>query len=280
MKKSIVIGCLASLALTGVAQAQINVVRQPLPEYQSLQEVPLEFTKDGVMKAQHIRPGDVSPEEYQALLDEADRVRRYQTNGQTTGSYAFDDKYNRNVPASPTSAVPAPIASAPTYSRQLPLYEAPRTQPQYTGQTESYASAPSVERQSHYVVKGDTLFSISRAYGLTVADVKSANNLRSNIINEGQFLAIPGRYATATNRSTRIDPSDRLSAPTYARSSDPMFSTPPSSGIYAVLPGDTMYSIARRACVRVDSLQRRNASVEATDLQPGQRLTMPPGHCL
>jgi flagellum-specific peptidoglycan hydrolase FlgJ len=41
---------------------------------------------------------------------------------------------------------------------------------------------------SHIVVKGDTLYSISKKYGLTVESLKSLNELGSNTINIGQFL--------------------------------------------------------------------------------------------
>ncbi|MFC4321531.1 C40 family peptidase [Litchfieldia salsa] len=48
-----------------------------------------------------------------------------------------------------------------------------------------------------YVVQsGDTLWTISRAHHTTVADLKAANNLTTNIISVGQKLKIPARDKT------------------------------------------------------------------------------------
>lgn len=43
---------------------------------------------------------------------------------------------------------------------------------------------------THIVKKGDTLYSISRKYGVTVAAIKAANGLTSNSLNVGQRLKI------------------------------------------------------------------------------------------
>jgi len=282
MKNVLKFGSILSLCLSSSAFAQINVVRQPLPEYQSLADVPIEFSDEGVMQAQHIRPGDISPEEYQALLAEADRVRAYQTRDGYANSSEYDYTYES------TEYVTSPAASTShTYQNELPLYVTPQSDTRYTGQTTTYSSAPiqsqATSSASHYVVKGDTLFSISRRYDLSVADIKFANGLANNIIQPGQFLSLPNVESSASlmaNTNTVVAPYSLPSAPTYVRSTDPLIVSVPSNGIYAVLPGDTLYSIARRACVRVDALQRRNASMEANNLQPGQRLTMPSGHCL
>jgi LysM repeat protein len=61
----------------------------------------------------------------------------------------------------------------------------------------SRATAPKIELkepktvvQTYSVKKGDTLWSISRRYGLTVEAVKNFNNLSGNIINVGQELRV------------------------------------------------------------------------------------------
>lgn len=46
-------------------------------------------------------------------------------------------------------------------------------------------------QQLHTVQRGDTLSHIARAYGVTVGDLKRANNLRSDLIRIGQTLVIP-----------------------------------------------------------------------------------------
>ncbi|MBS9774201.1 MAG: LysM peptidoglycan-binding domain-containing protein [Tenacibaculum sp.] len=46
------------------------------------------------------------------------------------------------------------------------------------------------DKNSHYVKKGETLFSISRKYYITVDKLKRYNNLKSNTIKIGQKLRI------------------------------------------------------------------------------------------
>ncbi len=280
MKKFLLLGCVMSTAFGQTAFAQVNVVREPLPEYQSIDEVPLEYTDDGIMKAQHIRPGDISPEEYQALLEEAERVRAYRSRDAGAGTISsateYDYGYDYNIQSENTGQ-----------GRVVDVELPPYTEPQYemlpSAQPDSYSRASS---PSYYVLKGDTLFGISRKFGVSVADLKRANALADNIIQPGQFLSIPGRMTTASNQTpdssqnTVVSPYNNPTAPTYARSTDPIMGTARSSGVYAVLPGDTLYSISRRACVRVDHLQAQNSFLDANNLQPGQRLTMPSGHCL
>jgi hypothetical protein len=56
-----------------------------------------------------------------------------------------------------------------------------------------YASVVPVPDQTDYRVRrGDSLWSIARKHGVTVAELKRANNLRSSTIKAGQKLVIPG----------------------------------------------------------------------------------------
>lgn len=49
---------------------------------------------------------------------------------------------------------------------------------------------PAVAMLIHEVKSGDTLYSISKKYGISVADVKTLNNLRSDSVNLGQLLVV------------------------------------------------------------------------------------------
>ena len=52
-------------------------------------------------------------------------------------------------------------------------------------------SAPAADTGEHVVAKGETLSSIAKAYGSTIADLKKVNNLTGNDIKVGQKLVIP-----------------------------------------------------------------------------------------
>ena len=55
---------------------------------------------------------------------------------------------------------------------------------------ESYKKRTIKNSNTHVVSKGDTLYSISRKYGLTVDDLKKINRLKSNDISIGQTLVV------------------------------------------------------------------------------------------
>lgn len=66
-------------------------------------------------------------------------------------------------------------------------YTAPPPAPTYSGGGSSSGGGGA----SHVVVKGDTLFSLSRRYNTSVNAIKSANGLTSDMIRIGQTLTIP-----------------------------------------------------------------------------------------
>ena len=90
----------------------------------------------------------------------------------TTGVPYPDDP----VPVSDPS-IPNPTTTPPPPQPQ-PIPQQP--QPQPTAPAGPY----------HVVVKGDTLYALSRKYGTSVARIKQLNNLASDNIKIGQVLRI------------------------------------------------------------------------------------------
>lgn len=75
--------------------------------------------------------------------------------------------------------------------------EAPRAAP-----TPKPAKPVVEEGYEHIVAKGDFLASIAEAYGVTVSQIKEANNLKSNELKVGQKLFIPKKAASPTKPAT------------------------------------------------------------------------------
>ena len=97
--------------------------------------------------------------------------------------------------------------------------------------------------ENYYKVKsGDTLWSIARNYGVTVTELKEANNLTSNSLSIGQLLYIP-------KEETEIIETE----------------------VYTVKSGDTLYSIARKYNISVDELKSLN-NLTSNTLSIGQKL--------
>ena len=256
-----------------------NTVRVIEPVTQTVQtriSAPVTYTDTGVVKAQHFKQGDLSTQEYNALLEEADRIRAYQVNNQQY-SYGISQEYSHSEP----------ITSAPASSGSYEI-ELFATEPGTLEDTVNYAETTPITSYSqpafttaHTVTKGDTLYNISKRYAVTVDALQTANDLYGNTIGLGQVLTIPSS-TTIINENTYVAPLTMAStspAPvTLVRNVEPVPGQ--SSGVYAVLPKDTLYSISRRACVKVADLISTNGISNPNTLQPGQRLTMPAGHCL
>ena len=97
------------------------------------------------------------------------------------------------------------------------------------------------------VVKGDSLYSIAKRYGTSVEEIKKLNYLTSNNLVIGQILRIPEMYTK---------PSDMV-IPNYVN--------------YKVVKGDTLYSIAKKFNVSVDSIINDN-NLKNNTLSIGQNL--------
>ena len=102
-----------------------------------------------------------------------------------------------------------------------------------------------VDTNTYIVKRGDTLYSIARAYNTTVDELKRINRLSNNVLSIGQSLLIP---------ETEELQSDYL--------------------IYTVKKGDTLYSIARAFNVTVDEIITLNR-LNSIGLSIGQQLLIP-----
>ena len=276
----------AALAVVATpAFAQVTRITEPVPASDpSVISAPIEYDSNGVAKAQYFKAEDLTPEQLDALLAEADRVRGYQ---QSNGVYvrpetaAAPEAYTSPqtyVAAPVTIHSPAPIAPAAPYAGtyEIELYEAPAVS----------------TAQVHTVVKGDTLYNISKRYAVTIDALRSANGVSGNAISLGQSLEIPGSAPTTMSLNTTAPATTVASAQGYTgyvteRIVEPVPNAAPvqavtadADTVYAVLPKDTLYAISRRTCVKVPALIAANGITDANTLKPGQKLTIPAGHCL
>lgn len=139
----------------------------------------------------------------------------------------------------------------------------------------SFLSADSV----YTVKKGDTLYSISRKYQITVAELRTANNLsESDILKEGARLVIPSadiRNAAAlssdNSEKNASSPENQSSSKSSSASS---LNSPnsPESRIYEVQKGDTLYGISRKFDIRLAELLSMNALDSNATIKVGQKL--------
>ncbi|MGE0587627.1 MAG: LysM peptidoglycan-binding domain-containing protein [Cyclobacteriaceae bacterium] len=110
-------------------------------------------------------------------------------------------------------------------------------------------SPPQQVKGVHTVAAGETLFSISRQYGLTVDEIKSMNNMPDNSISVGQQLNVAKAATTVT-----------INQPTTANT---------MVGYHTVAPKETLFSISRQYGITVQELKEWN-NMTTTNLEIGQ----------
>ena len=120
---------------------------------------------------------------------------------------------------------------------------------------------------TYKVEKGDTLYSISRKYQITVAELRTANNLSENdVIKVGQKLIIPDAdIGTAAALSSTKTAGSSGSASTVKTTE------------YVVAKGDTLYGIARKNGMTVADLMSINNLDSSAVIKVGQKLKVSAG---
>ena len=156
-----------------------------------------------------------------------------------------------------------------------------------------------------YIVQpGDTLYSISRKFNVTIEAILAANNIPNpNLIYPGQLLEIPEEHippekgfyyivqpgdslykiAQRFNVSLReLIRVNQISAPYTIYPGQRIFvpgveapKPPPGGQVYIVKEGDTLYSIAEKFNVPLDAIIRLNNIPRPDLIYPGQRLLIP-----
>lgn len=110
----------------------------------------------------------------------------------------------------------------------------------------TYANVPYkavTTSENDYIVKsGDSLWSIAKKFGITVDELKKANNLKSNLLSINQVLTIPKGSSTEDNND-----------------------------YYIVKKGDSLWKIGNQFNTTVDKLKEIN-KLSTNDLSVGQKL--------
>lgn len=132
------------------------------------------------------------------------------------------------------------------------------------GKSTGKSSGSSNQQRIAYKVKsGDYLGKIASRYGVTVAQLKSWNHLKSNSIQIGQTLYIyKNGGPTISQGSTGSSSSSKSSSASKSR-------------IYTVKNGDSLYKIAKSyPGISAEDIKKANG-LSSDAIRPGQKLTIP-----
>jgi LysM repeat protein len=123
------------------------------------------------------------------------------------------------------------------------------------------------------VVAGDTLSSIARRHGTSVAALQRANGLSSDSLQVGQNLLIPTAAAPAGDVAT--SPPYPAPAPPQP-SPTPALQPPSTSFTHTVQPGETLSAIARQYNTSISAIVASTPGLSnPNQLKIGQQLTIP-----
>lgn len=152
-----------------------------------------------------------------------------------------------------------------------------------------------VESENIYIVKkGDSLYSISKIYGILVDELKKANNLTSNNLSIGQTLIIPSKNESTNQITYVVKKGDSLwlIANKYDTTIEKIKTTNnltsnllsigqvliiPSTSEYktcTVQKGDSLWLIANKYNTTVDNIKKLN-NLTTNLLSIGQKLIIP-----
>ncbi len=106
------------------------------------------------------------------------------------------------------------------------------------------------KRNVYVVKKGDTLIRIARRFGVSVAAIQRANNLRGTVIYVGQRLKIPAKSGNNPGGDKKQ----------------------PQTIVHVVRRGETLSSIARRYGVTVLQIKKLNGLKNSNLIRVGQKL--------
>ncbi len=115
------------------------------------------------------------------------------------------------------------------------------------------AVTPAPQPLTVTIKAGDTLWALAREHNASVDNLRSVNNLTSDVLRPGDNLVIPNRFATS--------------------SVDQGGASPP---IIIVQPGDTLWDIARDHKTTISALMSTN-NLSSQTIRVGQSLTVVPG---
>lgn len=115
---------------------------------------------------------------------------------------------------------------------------------------------------TYVVQKGDTLYSLSKKFQLTVGELRAANNLsESDVIKVGQKITIPE--------------ADIGTAAALSSTNSKSISNSTKTKVYTVQKGDTLYSLARKNNISVADLMVLNNFDSSKVIKIGEKIKIP-----
>ena len=154
------------------------------------------------------------------------------------------------VPGAPADSGSVPVTTAPPYTApSAPVVSAPAA----TGTGTYVPNYAPVDRNAvqHRVVQGDTVYNISKRYGITEDQLRQWNNLSDNNIVKGQTLRVKPFGHSGSGSAPVIN----------------------GTNTHRVVAGDTVYNISKRYGMSENQLRQLN-NLSGNNIHLGQVLNV------
>ncbi|XTS21409.1 LysM peptidoglycan-binding domain-containing protein [Enterococcus faecium] len=133
-----------------------------------------------------------------------------------------------------------------------------------SGSSSSSSSSSNTASGTKYTVKaGDSVWSVSNKYGITMAQLIQWNNIQNNFI-------YPGQQLTVSNSGSTNSTSGNTGSSTNTNNSSS------SQGTYTVKAGESVWSVANKNGITMDQLIEWN-NIKNNFIYPGQQLIVKGG---
>jgi LysM repeat protein len=157
-----------------------------------------------------------------------------------------------------------------------------------------YKYVPISGFEAYEVKKGDTLFSVAKKYGMTVAELKGINGLSTDTIYPGNILLVFPQTPTGQTITYVVSKGDTLfniakkfgTSVTTIKSANALTNDNLSIGQQLIIPitfrleeyvvsrGDTLYSVANKLGVSIELIKILN-NLKSNTIYPNQSLLIP-----
>ncbi|EGP5031475.1 LysM peptidoglycan-binding domain-containing protein [Enterococcus faecium] len=141
-----------------------------------------------------------------------------------------------------------------------------------SGSNSSNSSSSNTASGTKYTVKaGDSVWSVSNKYGITMAQLIQWNNIQNNFIYPGQQLTVSNSGSTnsaSSNTGSSANTNNSSSANTGSSS---------SQGTYTVKAGESVWGVANKNGITMNQLIEWN-NIKNNFIYPGQQLIVKGGN--
>lgn len=173
---------------------------------------------------------------------------------------------------SPAAAEPVDLGTpSVAYTPASPLGHASPTRPGSAAAVTVTPPKPveNVAPVSTYTVeRGDSLWSISKKHGLTVAELAKANSISTGVaLRPGRKLIIPGKPGATRETAAMSAPAEKTAVPNRPANGE--------SVTHTVVVGESLGVIARKYQVSVGELAAANNITDPSKVRAGQQLVIP-----